>query len=270
MRRIFAKAGVFLLILAGAAARADDPPAASAPSADFIAGFSGHDPIYFILGVNPTDAKFQISFKYRPLGQTRNPGERQWYDNLLLAYTQTSLWDLSAASQPFRDTNYKPALLYQIDKPDATWLPGNRRSYVRVAFQHESNGRDGAGSRSLNIAYFEPSLSFDIAERWTLTARPRVWAYVLGRRDNADIGRFRGYASLVLALTQQDGLGVVVAGTGNPSRGRGALTTDVSYPLSLLGINLYLTAQLFTGYGESLISYNQRDTRLRGGIALMR
>ncbi|HLU91876.1 MAG TPA: phospholipase A, partial [Pedomonas sp.] len=35
-------------------------------------------------------------------------------------------------------------------------------------------------------------------------------------------------------------------------------------------LNLYLFGQFFTGYGENLLDYNQRDTRLRAGFAIVR
>lgn len=46
---------------------------------------------------------------------------------------------------------------------------------------------------------------------------------------------------------------------------RGALQIDYDFPIS---DKLKLTAQLFTGYGESLINYNRNVTRFGIGFRL--
>ena len=54
---------------------------------------------------------------------------------------------------------------------------------------------------------------------------------------------------------------------------RGALQLDLTYPLRALSsknVDLYLDAQLFTGYGESLLEYDQSETNFRIGVALVR
>ncbi len=97
--------------------------------------FSTLDPIYFVLGTSPTDAKFQLSFKFRLIGSDDGPAAsvRPWQEKFFFAVTQTSFWDLASESKPFKDSNFKPALMYQFDAPDWSWFPRNEKSYIRVA-----------------------------------------------------------------------------------------------------------------------------------------
>jgi outer membrane phospholipase A len=59
----------------------------------------------------------------------------------------------------------------------------------------------------------------------------------------------------------------------NIGSGRGAVDGVLSYPLTKAWTNgpqLYLIAQGFTGYGESLLDYNRRQTRARIGFGITR
>src|SRR3546814_2275188 len=50
-------------------------------------------------------------------------------------------------------------------------------------------------------------------------------------------------------------------------------SADISYPIDRLiggNLNFYLIGQAFTGYGENLLDYNRRMTRLRLGLAIVR
>jgi outer membrane phospholipase A len=71
------------------------------------------------------------------------------------------------------------------------------------------------------------------------------------------------------------GRGLLLSATGRlgDDANRGALQLDLSYPLMrfLYGnVGLYLYAQYFLGYGESLLRYNERSSALRFGFALFR
>ncbi|HOP99043.1 MAG TPA: phospholipase A, partial [Verrucomicrobiota bacterium] len=53
----------------------------------------------------------------------------------------------------------------------------------------------------------------------------------------------------------------------------GSVTVDATYPLMQQpggSLSIYLHVQYFTGYGESLLQYNQRSEILRVGISLYR
>lgn len=251
---------------------APSPPAAT-PTGDgarpgnlFLHNLSTYQPIYALLGHGTdTDARIQISFKYQLLGQ---PGDGHWWNGFHFAYTQKMFWDLGASSAPFRDVNYQPELIYIYRHPEGS---NGLQWGAQGGFLHQSNGRDGAASRAYNIVYAEPQATWQTGG-WTLTAGPRVWAYVIGRDGNEDIARYRGHQSLAFSALAPNGLKLSALGRYGFGSGKGAIDADLSYPLGTptKGIPLYIILQGFSGYGEDLLDYNRKQTRLRVGIGLVR
>lgn len=244
------------------------------PGRFFKEHISGYEPLYFIAGTESPNAKFQISFKYQLLN---NEGflarKAPALTGLHLAYTQTSLWDWNKASAPFLDSSYKPELLYLRERV----VGGRRDDWFRLdlqtGLQHESNGRDGDSSRSLNIAYLRSRLIFGRDEGLRLTLEPRVWLYVGDMSDNPDLDRYRGYADLRGILGWKRGLQLSAYGRLGDTGDRGSLQLDLTYPMMTLfsrSLSVYLHAQYFTGYGESLLLYNERSSIFRLGFALYR
>lgn len=240
----------------------------------FLDNISAYRPLYFLAGPDPANAKFQLSLKYRVIDDDSELGRNNaWLQGFLLGYTQTSFWDLSRGSFPFEDTNFEPEVFYQF--PDALWpaLGGDFHTDMRAGFQHESNGRAGAASRSLNRAYLEPALHVPVAPATRLSLRPRVWTYVGGLSGNPDIRRFRGRSSLTATLSRRDGWQVGAYLRGNPRVGRGATRLDVTYPLDRItddNLDFYLHGQVFSGYGENLLNFDDKDTQVRLGVSIVR
>jgi outer membrane phospholipase A len=258
-----------------------EPPKAPADEAEesaavefFKEHFSGYEPFYFIAGADYPNAKFQISFKYQLFSNT-GPLVKALpaFKGVHIAYTQTSLWDLTSTSKPFVDTSYKPEVFYAMRGVDggrwADWL----RLDLQAGLQHQSNGKSGADSRSLNVVYFEPTLVVGNEDRFHFSLAPRVWAYLGGLDENPDIKDY--YGNVGVRSTLGWGRGLLLSATGRlgDDANRGALQLDLSYPLMrfLYGnVGLYLYAQYFLGYGESLLRYNERSSALRFGFALFR
>ncbi|MEO6992806.1 MAG: phospholipase A, partial [Lacunisphaera sp.] len=137
-------------------------PAVSAVQRSFAGRFLTHEPVYFIYGLDAPGAKFQFSFKYRLLGNNGRLGDKvPALRGVYLGFTQRSLWDITANSSPFFDTSYMPELMYEsqsfldLGKPGGFQILG-----FQAGVRHESNGKDGLESRSLNIAYFRPGVAF--------------------------------------------------------------------------------------------------------------
>ncbi|RPJ72329.1 MAG: hypothetical protein EHM15_09545 [Desulfobacteraceae bacterium] len=234
--------------------------------------FSGYEPTYFIVGPEAPNARFQISFKYQ-LFSNRGPLIREFptLKGVHLAYTQRSLWDLSSPSKPFVDTSYKPELFFVLPRVDAgRWADGVRLD-LQAGFQHESNGKSGTDSRSLNLAYFDTKLTLGAEGGFQASVAPRVWAYLGSLDENPDIPDYRGYVGLRTTLGWDKGLLLAAKVQVGDDWNRGNLQLDLSYPLMrfLYGnLSLYLYAQYFLGYGESLLYYNERSSSFRLGFAL--
>ncbi|MGC4074848.1 MAG: phospholipase A [Nibricoccus sp.] len=164
--------------------------------------FSGrldvHEPVYFIYGPDAPTGKFQFSFKYRimQIGKTPAGGVPR---KLQFAFTQRSLWDIGAASSPFYDTSYMPEIMFEsFQKADEasrgyTWLG------YQVALKHESNGKEGDASRSMNTGYLRLVAALGKVKGWHLLVVPEVQAYVGSLEDNPRIKDYRGYGKLRLA-----------------------------------------------------------------------
>lgn len=236
--------------------------------------FFPYEPFYFIAGAETPNAKFQISFKYRVLNMDGPLAEKApVLTGLHVGFTQTSLWDWNEDSAPFLDSSYKPELLYEWNGVDGGHWAGWLRLDLQGGVQHESNGKDGANSRSLNIAYLQPRLTIGYPEKFRFTLAPRAFVYLPDLDDNPDLPRYRGYVDLRSTLGWQHGLQLgSTARLGNHGD-RGSLQLDLTYPMSeLIGrsFSLYLHAQYFTGYGESFLLYRERTSAFRIGFAFFR
>ena len=241
-----------------------------------------YEPFYFIAGPDSPNAKFQVSFKYRLVNTgVDNGGEEEswlyrrakWTGGLHLAYTQRSLWDLDAESAPFLDSSYMPEVLYELPNlinPQRGWID---RIGTQIGFQHESNGKDGASSRSLNIAYLRMPFVFGDENDFHVTLEPRAWFYVGGLDENPDLADYRGYLDLRLKAGWAHGLQVAGGLRAGKDFDHGSAQVDVTYPLHNLlssSFSFYLYGQYFNGYGESLLLYNERSETWRVGIGLFR
>lgn len=232
---------------------------------------SFNEPMYLMFGAhNGANAKFQISFKYR-IFEGENPSSKRVLDNLYFAYTQFSLWDLNDESRPFRDTNYRPSLYYYLSDTGVKNRVISRLS-LATGFEHESNGRDGDQSRSVNTLFLKPTIYFGDQTDWHWRVAPKVYGYV-GKSDNEDIAHYRGYMDLLVAYGRPDSWEFAATLRKGTRKGYGSVDAQLTYPLARLlpGTAGYLMAGYFYGYGESLLDYNQKTPwQFRIGYALSR
>lgn len=240
-----------------------------------LGGLSTYKPIYFLAGFGPTDAKFQISLKYQLFNEKgRWARANPWITGFHLGYTQVSFWDLSSESKPFEDTNFMPEFFYSIDDIKLPFLPEDSGLDLQVGFQHESNGRDEFNSRSLNTLYGRASYKHMLGEKWFVRLTGDVWKYVGSLSDNPDIIDFRGHSSLQMITGTDDGLQLSAYRRGRIGSGKSSYLFDVTVPLRwshfIKNLNFSLHGQLFTGYGENLLTYDQKETRFRIGLGIHR
>jgi phospholipase A1/A2 len=250
-----------------------EAPGKYEPDRFFKEHISGYEPMYFIAGAKSPNAKFQISFAYQLLNHngflaTNMPVLQGFH----IAYTQTSLWDWNAPSAPFYDTSYKPEFFYaweNVTRGESTnWFQLD----LQGSLKHESNGKSGADSRSVNIAYLRPTLTLGRDDGLQLTLQPRVWTYLGDLSDNPDIADYRGYADLRTIVGWKRGLELSALCRMGKDGDHQSAQLDLTYPtMKFFGsFSLYLDVQYFTGYGESLLGYNKKSDELRVGFALFR
>lgn len=232
---------------------------------------SFNEPMYFLVGAHGgANAKFQLSFKYRVF-QGENPASKGLLDNLYLGYTQFSLWDLSSESKPFRDTNLRPSVFYYLSDVGVRNNVISRLS-VATGLEHESNGRDGEDSRSVNTVFVKPTFYLGDQTDWHWTVTPKAY-YYLSKNNNADIAHYRGYMDLKLAYGKPDSWEFAATLRKGTRKSYGSVDAQVTYPLARLlpGTAGYLMAGYFVGYGESLLDYNRKlPWQFRLGYALNR
>jgi outer membrane phospholipase A len=243
-----------------------------------------HEPVYIVAGDEEPSTKFQFSFKYQifdpvgPVAQKVRP-----LGGLYFGYTQTAFWDLGDEenSNPFYDTSYRPELMVSYDDLDRhlhnaagdRYLPNWINFGFQAGLKHESNGQSSPDSRSVNIVYARPIITFEGEDGLFVTVAPSVWAYVFDLSDNEDIENYRGYADLRLIVGRAGGLQIAATGRLGEGGGQGSVLVDVTYPvraLSFGNIDAYLDVQYFNGYGESILNYNQNNESVRFGISLVR
>lgn len=234
---------------------------------------SANEPVYFVAGSRGgLNARFQLSFKYRLFDAQGAPARLfPALGRLHFGYTQTSLWDLAAESKPFRDTSYRPSLFWQgriAESGERSWLPHT----LRGGYEHESNGKDGSSSRSIDMLFLQPAWRADFAGGNTLLFAPKFYTY-LDREDNPDIARYRGHTDWMLRFGDERGWLLssrLRRGTAGYAGGQIDLSVPLREPL-FARTGGFLHFQVISGYGESLLDYNvKRPAQWRIGFSIVR
>ncbi len=234
---------------------------------------SFYQPLYFLVGAEPEDSKFQFSIKYRLFDPETGLAHRfPWMSGLHFAYTQTSFWNLGSDSAPFEDTSYKPELFYVTQNIETgfSWMKG---LFIQAGLQHESNGRGGDESRSTNTVYLEPSFIFlNIIKLAGLRISPQFRLYFDNDDDtNPDLPDYRGHTGLRLTCGYADS--VIVDSLFHFAKEGVSTQIDLTYPLHhMLGKNfeVYFQAQYVNALAESLLHYQERNEAWRFGFAIIR
>ncbi|ODP31961.1 hypothetical protein A9762_24750 [Pandoraea sp. ISTKB] len=245
---------------------------AIAPTADAeFARISSNEPMYIAFGKNgDANARFQLSFKFHIL-KPDNPASKSFLDNLYFGYTQLSIWDLEAESAPFRDSNYRPSFFYYV--PDTGVRAGWFSSLgVAAGIEHESNGKAGDDSRSINTVFVKPIFTFGNPSEYHWTVAPKLYAY-LEKKDNPDIQNYRGYMDLLVLWGKPNGWQIGATLRKGMKRNYGSVDVQVTYPLGKLipGTGGYIWLGYFTGYGEDMLDYNRHSpSQVRIGYSVFR
>jgi phospholipase A1/A2 len=211
------------------------------------------------------EAKLQISLRAKVAENLFLPNADLWF-----AYTQRSLWQVwnSQASGPFRSTDYQPEAIYivPVSTRDGA-LPFNWHVRMfQLGLAHQSNGQTDPLSRSWNRVYLGAGLEHG---DFGLLARVNQRLHERGNDDNPDLADFMGRGEIMMAwLPGRSTLAITLRGNLDSAR-RGSLQLDWTHPVFAdqpAGLRWY--AQLFSGYGETLLDYNHRQNRLGLGLTL--
>lgn len=233
------------------------------------AGLSLYKPNY-LLPVTWTDntergsdaeAQFQLSLKQR-IGHT----------HVFLAYTQTSFWRVwdGNDSRPFRETNFKPEIFYRLRDEKNPLGPFD----LDIGLEHQSNGEAQPNSRSWNRVYVRPvyktrdwRVQLQLWERVFEPDEPSSPSNPEGD-DNPDITDYMGHHQLQFDWRFAEGRQLSFMSRYSFEGGYGALRLRYSEPTTAQGFHWF--AQLFHGYGESLIDHDRNISRIGFGFAISR
>ncbi|AKR42684.1 phospholipase A [Methylophilus sp. TWE2] len=224
--------------------------------------------------LNNNDLHFQISLKTQLMNLSDWLPENRWVHSARLwgAYTQQSFWQVYSASQsrPMRDHNYSPELILSLglNKPGEPKQWAALPDMVNLGVVHESNGRSEPLSRSWNRIYLQGG--WQLNDRYSLLFRP--WWRIPETKsndDNPDISKYMGYGDAVLRWDNEANTTAASVTLRNNLRSdnKGYVKFDVQYkPLKSESVRFY--AMLASGYGVSLLDYNQAQTMFGIGFAI--
>jgi len=207
-----------------------------------------------------SEVAFQLSIK-----------ARLWQDafgaklDLWLGYTQRAFWQLYdiEESSPFREIDHEPELIFSFrTRFRVLGLDGR---FVQVSLSHQSNGLNEPLSRNWNRLVVNVGL-----ERGPFSLLVSAWARVLfkpGENENPGISRHLGYGEVrAFYFVKRHRLGIKVRDNLNFRFNRAALEADWVFPLfaRIGGI-----VQGYFGYGESLLDFDHRVSRVGVGIVFI-
>lgn len=215
------------------------------------------DPDYTL---DDVEAKFQLSIKFPLLVDIFDKAD------IYAAYTNRSFWQVynTKESSPFRETNHEPEIWVQFHP---NWeIFGFTNTWNSFGFNHQSNGRDGTLSRSWNRLF-----AWITFERDNLAFSIKPWYAIVDDSedaDNPDITDYLGHYELSASYRLENNVFSIMSRNNLESGFKnGALELSWSFPLFHWP---YLRGyvQYFTGYGESLIDYNEYTNTIGLGVSL--
>lgn len=223
--------------------------------------FQKYKPNYITFGDKKDQTLLQFSFKYAVLKNK----------DLYIGYTQTSWWNLYNDSSPFYLTHYNPEIFY----PWRTKVPG--LDVITFGFyEHKSNGREGAASRSYDSSYIK--FTTDLGK---FELNNKFYAMYNLDGGNYDLVKYTGWWNSSIAyrfhvidyfVYESIAVGLTAGGITPDLINRGGVSVDLTFGIPFLNDELtpMLTLQYFRGYGVNLFDYDKLSQNFRAGIVLYR
>ncbi|MES2662388.1 MAG: phospholipase A [Pseudomonadota bacterium] len=213
----------------------------------------------------PQEAKFQFSVKLPITQRLLSDNDRVYF-----AFTTLSFWQLynKEHSLPFRESNYEAELFWQL--PFQLNFFNTDVNVATLGVSHQSNGKDLPFSRSWNrvftqISWERSNWIFQLKPWWRIPEDEKTSDDDVRGDQNPDIEKYMGNFDFYAVWTNDnDEVGILLRNNLRDEN-RGAIQLDYTFPLTN---RLRGYVQLFNGYGESLIDYNQNVSRVGVGIVL--
>ena len=188
-------------------------------------------------------------------------------ESISAAYTQKSFWQTAKNSSPFRETNYEPEVFVQFPYKNSETF----KAY-KISLMHSSNGKNFEESRSWNRVYAEGY--FQLSNLFLI---PKIWYRIpesSSDDDNPDIQDYYGNGELTLLYAYKKHTFELMLRNNlklsDANKGAAELNWTFPLPEFLSTKNSYGLIQIFSGYGNSLIDYDQEINKIGFGIAFSR
>jgi phospholipase A1 len=214
------------------------------------------------------ETQFQVSIKVALARDTFTEGDAVQFGFTIKSFWQTFNDDQSS---PFRETNYQPEIWYRTPIPWNSF--GSDTMLWGIGAEHQSNGRSRELSRSWNrvyttVTWLTDEYAFRFKPWYRIPEDDKDDPTDTDGDDNPDIHKYMGYFE-VTGIYHAEGHEIGFMLRNNVGSGaensRGAIQLDYTFPL-YGRVRGY--AQLFNGYGQSLIDYNANVTSAGIGFLL--
>lgn len=226
--------------------------------------FSLYKDNYFTMGTTVnrkpsrtnSDVKFQVSIAQR-LTKSTLP----FNTYLFLFYTQKCMWNVFEKSMPMRDLNFNPG----IGLAKHLFVKNRYVGKLTLLVEHESNGRDGADSRSWN----KISLACNVFIDPNFMIHGKAWIPIVDGQNNKDILDYCGIYQTGFTYTTPNkrfGFALTLVKRRGWNLNYNSIW-EINYRL-FKKENQFLFLQYYNGYGENLLDYNKFHSRLRVGIVI--
>ncbi len=222
-----------------------------------VENVKNYKPIYFAYG--KPYSKVQFSFR----------SELSDDYPLNFGYTQLVFWELTKQSKPFLDSTYNPEFFYRLQTPGDKW-----HALDLGVFEHHSNGKDGAESRSYDSSYLR-AVYTTAGKGWTSAFALKFKLLYNFEEQNKDITKYIGpfefdmrFVHLLDAIMDESELILSIRPGGEIGTAfeKGGYQIAINYNLKWLKANPSFYIQYYYGYAETLLNYNEKVKSIRIGL----
>lgn len=204
-----------------------------------------------------------------------------------IAYTQRSYWQIYVESKPFRETVYNPEFIITVPRGE-NFFDVSLRAFV-FTLAHQSNGK---GDITEEFFFEDPSGSILEEHPEWVQNNSRSWNYLSASAvlqyhalffkftgwwrleedgdddDNPDLTDHLGHGSIRLYYPRGRSVSKLMV-RHNIRHGKGAVEASWSYPFFDRD-STYWYLKVFSGYGESLIDYDNYVNKFAIGLSFTR